>query len=195
MKELYRNFAGGKPAAAWGMHMKPGRNDPCSCGSGAKYKQCCGRVIALAPARGCGSCTACCDGWMAGTIRGHDMSPGTPCHFRGAGGCTIYDERPDSPCRSFVCAWLAPDSPFPDELRPDRCGVIIANVRWRDQPAYLLRSAGQDPAPALLAAMQRFSMQTGRPFFYEMNGEKLGFGPPLFQQDMLQRAQRGEPMW
>ena len=22
---------------------KPGRNDPCSCGSGKKYKQCCGK--------------------------------------------------------------------------------------------------------------------------------------------------------
>jgi hypothetical protein len=178
--------------------MKPGRNDLCSCGSGAKYKHCCGRVIALAaapPARSCGSCTACCDGWLAGTIHGHAMSPGTPCHFRGAGGCTIYDQRPDSPCRSFVCAWLAPDSPFPEPLRPDRCGVIIANVRWRGQSAYLLRSAGKDPDPALLAAMQRFSVQTGRPFFYEIQGEKLGFGPPLFQQDMLERARRGDPMW
>ncbi len=24
---------------------KPGRNDPCPCGSGKKYKNCCGRVI------------------------------------------------------------------------------------------------------------------------------------------------------
>lgn len=23
---------------------KPGRNDPCSCGSGKKYKQCCGKA-------------------------------------------------------------------------------------------------------------------------------------------------------
>jgi hypothetical protein len=177
--------------------MKPSRNDVCPCGSGRKYKQCCGRVIALAPAaaRSCGDCTACCDGWLAGTIRGHAMAPGTPCHFRGEGGCTIYAERPASPCRSFVCAWLAPGSPFPEELRPDRCGVIIANVAWRGTPAYLLRSAGQDPSPALLAAMQRFSRQTGRPFFYEQNGEKLGFGPELFQQDMLERVQRGEPMW
>ena len=181
-----------------GKRMKPGRNDPCPCGRNAKYKQCCGRVIALAPAppaRSCGTCTACCDGWLAGTIHGHEMAPGTPCHFRGAGGCTIYEQRPASPCRSFVCAWLAPGNPFPEELRPDRCGVIIAEVRWRDRPAYLLRSAGRDPAPDLLAAMQRFSVQSGRPFFYEIEGEKLGFGPPLFQQDMLERARRGEPMW
>lgn len=178
--------------------IKPGRNDPCTCGSGRKYKQCCGKVIAVvaaAPGRGCGECTACCDGWMAGTIHGHEMYPGQPCHFVGAHGCTIYDERPQSPCRSFVCAWMAPGSPFPDALRPDRAGVIIASVQWRGQPAYLLRSAGRDPDAQLLAAMQRFSMQSGRPFFYEIGGEKLGFGPPEFQQDMLLRAQDGLPMW
>jgi hypothetical protein len=38
-------------------------------------------------------------------------------------------------------------------------------------------------------------MQSGRPFFYEIGGEKLGFGPPEFQQDMLRRAQDGLPMW
>jgi hypothetical protein len=33
--------------------MKPGRNDPCPCGSGKKYKKCCGAAIpiaAIAPA-------------------------------------------------------------------------------------------------------------------------------------------------
>jgi hypothetical protein len=184
--------------------MKPGRNDPCSCGSGEKYKKCCGKVIQLAVAtapaaaaasRSCGTCTACCDGWMAGTIRGHEMKPGTPCHFVRDGGCTIYDERPQSPCRNFTCAWMLPNSPFPESFRPEQLGVIIVLIKWRNQPAYLLRSAGRDPDQQLLDWMQRFSMESGRPFFYEINGEKLGFGPPLFQQDMLQRAQRGEPMW
>ena len=123
------------------------------------------------------------------------MKPGLPCHFLHAQGCSIYADRPQSPCRSFVCAWVAPDSPFADVFRPDRLGVIIIRVQWRGQLAYLLRSAGRDPTPELLAWMERFSMQTGRPFFYEIAGEKLGYGPPLFQQDMLQRAQRGEPMW
>lgn len=190
--------------------MKPGRNDSCSCGSGEKFKKCCGKVISLAAApvhtapvhtasghtaRDCGSCTACCDGWMAGMINGHEMKPGTPCHYVREGACSIYAERPESPCRTFSCAWVVADSPFPDEFRPDRLGVIIVRIKWREQLAYLLRSAGHDPDAALLGAMQRFSMQTGRPFFYEIAGEKLGFGPPAFQQDMLQRAQRGEAMW
>ncbi len=78
-------------------------------------------MIALQPAardapggitRVCGTCTACCDGWVAGTIYGHEMKPGTPCHFRGEGCCTIYDKRPLDPCRKFVCGWLAADSPL-----------------------------------------------------------------------------------
>ncbi|HEY4316308.1 MAG TPA: SEC-C metal-binding domain-containing protein [Herbaspirillum sp.] len=191
--------------------MKPGRNDPCPCGSGEKYKKCCGKVIqlAVAPApaapartvpgvkRECGACTACCDGWMVGTIRGHEMSPGIPCYFVHPehGGCTIYDERPQSPCRNFTCAWMLPDSPFPDDFRPEQLGVIIVRIKWRNQPAYLLRSAGRDPDQALLEWMQQYTMRTGHPFFYEINGEKMGFGPPLFQQDMLMKQRRGEPMW
>lgn len=178
--------------------MKPGRNDPCPCGSGEKFKKCCGREIPLAVAPGpreCGDCTACCDGWLVCTVLGQEIKPGTACHFIREKRCSIYAERPESPCRNFVCAWVLPDSPFPEEARPDRLGVIVVRITWRDQPAYLLRSAGRDPAPDFLAWMQRFSMKTGRPFFYEIAGEKLGFGPPQFQQDMLARAQRGEAMW
>jgi hypothetical protein len=185
--------------------MKPGRNDPCSCGSGQKYKKCCGAVIPIAaspvatpvPAgkRECGSCTACCDGWMAGVIYGHEMKPGVRCHFVQDGGCSIYERRPQSPCKSFVCGWMTPGNPFPEEFRPDRLGVIIVPIKWRDRQAYLLRSAGRDADPALLEWMERFSRQTGRPFFHEQAGEKIGFGPAEFQQDMLLKAQRGEPMW
>ena len=185
-----------------------GRNDPCPCGSGRKYKRCCGVVIQLRVAsaaptftaratmqRECGTCTACCDGWAVATIRGYEMKPGVPCHFRGEGCCTIYAERPVEPCRNFICGWLAPGSPFPGSFRPDQLGVMIVATRWRDLPAYVLKSAGRDPDDELLAWMQQHSRATGRPFFYEQNGEKLGYGPPEFQQDMLARASRGERMW
>ena len=68
-------------------------------------------------------------------------------------------------------------------------------VKWRDQLAYLLTPAGRDLDEGLLEWMRQFSIRTGRPFFYEQAGQKIGFGPPEFQQDMLLRAQRGEPLW
>jgi hypothetical protein len=187
------------------------RNDPCPCGSGKKYKKCCGRVIALQPAataapaaapaasrelsRSCGTCTACCDGWMVGTVFGHEMKPGQPCFFRGEQCCTIYERRPEKPCRTFICGWLQRASPFPEEFRPDRLGVLIAPIRWRGQIAYILRSAGRDPDEAMLDWMRAFSERSGRPFFYEIAGERFGFGPMEFQAEMLQKLERGEKLW
>jgi hypothetical protein len=177
--------------------MRIARNDPCPCGSGKKYKKCCGTVVAAtaAPRRECGTCTACCDGWVVGTIRGHEMKPGTPCHFRGAGCCTIYAERPQEPCRGFVCGWLAPGSPFPESFRPDRLGVMIIATRWRNRPAFILRSAGRDPDESLLDWMRSLSARSGAPFFYEQAGERFGFGPPEFQHEMLAKLESGERLW
>ena len=177
--------------------MPVGRNDPCPCGSGKKHKKCCGAVIAIAPAlsRKCGECTACCDGWVVGVIEGHEMKPGQPCHFRGDGGCTIYARRPQYPCREFVCGWLQPGSPFPDDFRPDRLGVMVIQMRWRGRDAYLLRSAGRDPDEQLLDWMRAFSIRSQRPFFYEIQGERFGFGSPEFQAEMSMKIARGEKLW
>ena len=182
---------------------KTGRNEPCPCGSGHKFKLCHGRlaaaVVAHAPAlnraRQCGPCTACCQGWAEGEIRGHRMFAGQPCHFLEQGACTIYAERPQSPCRNFVCGWLLAGSPLPDEFRPDRCGVIVVPTRWRERAAFVLLSAGNDASPPMLAWMQAYAQTTGSPFFYQANGERVGYGPPAFQQEMLDKLQRGERLW
>jgi len=184
--------------------MAIGRNDPCPCGSGKKYKKCCGAVMPLkqvsAPARApgarqCGTCTACCDGWVKGTVFGHEMYPGRPCHFRGEGCCAIYERRPTDPCRNFICGWLQAGSPFPEEFQPNRLGVLVIPVRWRDKTAYILRSAGRDPDEALLGWMREFSLRTDRSFFYEQKGERFGFGPREFQIEMLAKLERGERLW
>jgi hypothetical protein len=177
--------------------MPVGRNDPCPCGSGKKYKKCCGATIQIAAAgvRACGECTACCDGWVAGVIEGHEMKPGTPCFFRGDKCCSIYERRPQHPCRDFVCGWLQPGSPFPEDFRPDRLGVMIIAMKWRGVDAYVLRSTLRDPDEKLLAWMREFSLRTQRPFFYEVAGERFGFGPPEFQQEMSEKVARGERLW
>lgn len=177
--------------------MSVGRNDPCPCGSGLKYKKCHGAVIQVAaiPARKCGECTACCDGWVAGTIEGHEMKPGTPCFFRGEHCCSIYERRPQHPCRDFVCGWLQPGSPFPEDWRPDKVGVMVIPMRWRGRDAYVLRSAGRDPDPEMIRWMEAMSARLERPFFYEVAGERFGFGPPEFQQEMSERVARGEVLW
>jgi len=67
--------------------------------------------------------------------------------------------------------------------------------RWRERSAYILRSAGRDPDERLLTWMRAFSVRSGAPFFYEQNGERFGFGPPEFQQEMLAKLEAGERLW
>ncbi len=184
--------------------MPIGRNELCPCGSGKKFKRCHGAVIAIKPAansatqpatRQCGSCTACCDGWVKGVIDGHEMKPGTPCHFRGESCCSIYATRPQDPCKNFMCGWIEAASPFPEQFRPDRIGVIIVRKQWRGRAAYVLTSAGRDPDEAILAWMRAFSVRNALPFFYEQSREWTAFGPPEFQIEMLQRLERNECLW
>jgi hypothetical protein len=146
--------------------MSLGRNDPCPCGSGKKYKKCCGAVIPIAAAHGraCGECTACCDGWVVGVIEGHEMKPGTPCHFRGDHCCGIYERRPQHPCREFICGWLQPGNPFPESFRPDRLGVLVIPMKWRGREAYVLRSAGRDPTASCSRGCA-LGVRTRLPFF------------------------------
>ena len=75
--------------------------------------------------RSCGSCTKCCEGWLEGDAHGHDFSPGKPCYFLiQKKGCTIYSDRPEHPCRSFKCAWLA-DTSVPDHIKPNVSETIF----------------------------------------------------------------------
>lgn len=122
------------------------------------------------------------------------MSAGKPCHFLGAGGCTIYADRPADPCRGFVCGWLRNDSPFPESFRPDLIGVILMAKPWRDRVAYVLVSAGRAPDAALLEWMREYSARTGTPFLFNLEGRPRGYGSPEFQKDIYEKAVRGEPL-
>ena len=176
----------------------PGRNDPCPCGSGKKYKKCCGAAApAAAEPRHCGECTACCDGWLKIEIRGEAVYPGKPCPFSTGHSCTIYEERPTDPCREFNCGWLLPNSPFPNEFRPDRLGLIIlaAKIHWRGLPVDVIVPAGRDPEEKDLAWFSQFSRKQLRPFIYQQGEQWFGYGPPEFQQELAEKQARGEKLW
>ena len=56
-------------------------------------------------------------------------------------------------------------------------------------------AAGRDPDEALLAWMREFTAKSGAPFFYEQKGERYGFGPIQFQQEMQAKLDAGERLW
>lgn len=131
------------------------------------------------------------------------MHPGQACHFlapaperaAAASPCRIYDERPESPCRRFVCGWRAAGSPFPEDFRPDKAGVMLVATRWQARPAWILLPAGRDAPPAMLAWMQQYARTTGQPFYFTQGEQRLGYGPAQFQQEMLAKLARGEKLW
>jgi hypothetical protein len=150
-----------------------------------------------ANARHCGSCTACCDGWLQIEVRGHRVRPGTPCPFRRDRGCAIYAERPQHPCREFVCGWLVASSPLPDWMRPDKADMIMlaANFAWHGLPVDVIVAAGQRPKQKALDWLMKFSAENRRCLIYQIGEEWFAFGPPAFQAEMSARIGRGEKPW
>lgn len=74
--------------------------------------------------RSCAGCTGCCDGWLKGSAHGYDFWPGRPCHFVTETGCSIYENRPENPCKSYNCLWRTNTS-VPEWMKPSECGVVL----------------------------------------------------------------------
>jgi hypothetical protein len=149
------------------------------------------------PTRRCDACTACCDGWLKITVYGHAVYPGKPCPFSSGHHCTIYETRPQDPCRAFVCGWLAPSSPLPEWMRPDRAGVILlaASFTWRGLAVDVAVPVAGGPKPEALEWLTSFATAKGRPLLYRVAEEWFAFGPPDFQTEMRERIGRGEQPW
>ncbi len=183
---------------------RTGRNDPCPCGSGRKFKHCCGKPndpakpeASKGEVRPCGDCSLCCEGWVKTRVLGHTIELGKPCPYSSGHNCTIHDERPKEPCRVFFCGWAERNSRLPEWMRPDRCGIIVLTGRsiWRGLAVDILVSAGHDPDEKLLSWFKERSIRERRPFIFQQNENWFGFGPPAFQQEIAARAKRGEPLW
>lgn len=93
--------------------------------------------------RSCAGCTKCCEGWLNGTIYGHSMHPGKPCHYVNLdSGCSIYSDRPSDPCVRFSCQWLVNQS-IPEWLSPSKTNAIIVARKIDDISYYDLSTTGQ----------------------------------------------------
>jgi hypothetical protein len=95
--------------------------------------------------RVCGECTLCCRFFAVPEI---DKPAQEWCRHCSAAGCGIYPTRPQ-PCRNFQCFWLM-DASFPEELRPDRSG-IVASFNGEDHSSVVLH-LDPDRPDALAAA-------------------------------------------
>jgi hypothetical protein len=101
--------------------------------------------------RECGECTKCCDGWLAGNIKGHQMYPGQPCFFVTKNGCSDYENRPQEPCKKFECLWKSQPDIFPAWMRPDLVGSILTSQKIQDIEFVYLVECGTKPDSSMLS--------------------------------------------
>lgn len=92
--------------------------------------------------RECGTCTKCCEGWLSGEIHGAPLCKGSPCKFIENSKCGIYENRPESPCRTFNCEWVKSED-FPEYMKPDVCNVIISKKSIGSFSRYEFVKSGQ----------------------------------------------------
>ena len=137
--------------------------------------------------RDCGDCTACCEGWLLSEKM--RLYPGSGCDHCSDSGCGIYDERPETPCRSFECAWLMDQAGLPSEARPDLSGVILAELgEWGQWPVFSATPTSAAMKESTFTWLKSFCLdQNAAILFTELEvvdgeftgrGQQKTFGPP-----------------
>ena len=130
--------------------------------------------------RQCDGCTMCCDGWLPGSAHGHQFWPGRPCHFSGEKGCTIYENRPDHPCKSYVCAWLT-DLNIPAWLKPSTSDVIMTHKEIEGIPYLDVVECGKKIEPEVLSWLFfKYLDGTFPNIFYRINSGSHYIGTQAF---------------
>lgn len=114
--------------------------------------------------RNCGECTACCDGWV--TSKAVGLSPGVACKHCTVSGCAIYEDRPEDPCRTFKCRWLADPDGLDESLRPDKCGAIAKFTSWKSWTLLTLVPVGAQVPEATLKEMTSYAYAKALPLVW-----------------------------
>jgi hypothetical protein len=138
--------------------------------------------------RTCGDCTACCDGWLTGSANGRDFYPGMPCHFVGCNGCSIYEDRPESPCKAYSCEWLK-NTDVPEWMKPSKSGVIITGKQSEHQDGskhvYLdVVETGRKIDATVLNWLFRLYLRTSIPIKVQIDGGYNWYGTTEFFQEV-----------
>lgn len=133
----------------------------------------------------CGGCTACCSGTLHGSAHGIDFWKGRPCHFMSCNGCSIYEDRPDDPCKTYECGYLK-FGWMPQWMRPDISDVIITQRKTeKNNIPYLeiMEYKGKMTAEVLsFLIMSKFSGHFDN-FTYQINGGLNRIGSTEFLKE------------
>jgi hypothetical protein len=134
--------------------------------------------------RECDGCTACCEGWLHGVAHGQHFQAGRPCHFKCEKGCSIYENRPEEPCRTYSCEWLN-NYELPEWMKPNLSGVIITSREYKENKVYLeVYETGKKIDAEVLNWLFLYHYTTDIPLRVQVNGGWNNFGPQEFLEEL-----------
>lgn len=119
--------------------------------------------------RTCDGCTKCCEGYLSGTANGYDFHPGKPCFFVTNNGCSIYEERPEDPCKKFSCVWREHNF-LPMWMRPDLSKVIVVVRQFDDGEWVEVVEAGQKIDSTVLSWLLIWAANEKQNIRYQVDG-------------------------
>ena len=129
--------------------------------------------------RTCDGCTECCQGWLTGAANGHDFYPGKPCFYITATACSIYENRPADPCKSFKCTWIEEEL-LPMWMRPDLCGVLTTKQTQNNVTYYQARECGKTIDSKVLSWFVMWALNSKVNLMYQVDQGWNRIGSPEF---------------
>lgn len=115
----------------------------------------------------CGECTKCCEGWLSAKIHEKILSPGNSCEYIKNNSCSIYNNRPIKPCRTFNCLWITQN--MPESLKPSTIGIIVVQNIIDKIPYTFLVNAPNYPSNELLKWLAQNSNNKNLVYFNEQD--------------------------
>jgi hypothetical protein len=137
--------------------------------------------------RSCGSCNKCCEGWLLGQAYGFNFYPSNPCHFLCDSKCSIYENRPDDPCKSYNCEWIV-NGEIPGWMKPDQINAIITKRKLKDIYYFSVSEAGEFLRSDVLSWLLLYCLNNSYNLEYNLKGGKYFIGSLEFQQMMKKRG-------
>lgn len=139
--------------------------------------------ISQKPTRECGECTKCCEGYLHGEsdLVMNDGKTfklgGSPCPILQIGkGCGEYENRPQNPCRGFVCEWMRQPDVYPENMRPDKINTIFSLQEVENIPYLRLTEAGGRLDAEVLSFAIKLALLNRANIYWEVDGKIHWFG-------------------
>ena len=139
-------------------------------------------------ARDCGTCTKCCEGWLEATVLGQEIRQGSPCKFIVDNKCSIYQERPTDPCRTYRCEWLKTET-FPEWFQPSLANIIITKRVPEDTTLtyYEVAECGTKIDSTVLNWLILWAVREQVNLIYSVGGENHCLGNERFYNEIVSR--------